>query len=225
MASGGAGFGVGIATVDSNWTFVSVLQAHFVEICHAFSYNGENNVNGTNNLSSCDSSEISASIIAIGLVGCLADFGSFLLESCVLDLFIVMAFTILRKAGALVEYSDLQRCSMLQQTSSVEQGDGDEDPARVFAMYRRLCDISYSVERALGTMFRAMQFRNLLLSVYFIHELLLGPKNGLFFLISHRVAKMILGYYYCISITNKVTRHLNMPFKSYSNSLHLQTSG
>lgn len=213
--------GAGLITIDSTWTFADVLETHFLEICNAFVHVGEQkHVNVTANLtspSSCDTSGMPASVVAIGILGCLADFGAFLLESCILDLFIVMTFAILQKTKAIVKYTEIQRCS--NQSSFGEHGNMDADPGRILAMQRVLFDMSHAVEKALGTMFRAMQLRNLLLTVYFIHELLLGPKNGLFFLVSHRVVKMILGYYCCVSITNKVNNTSQR--MTCLNSLHL----
>lgn len=61
VSCGSAVAGTGLIIIDSTWTFLGVLQVHFEEICNTFV--GQRSVNITSNLSPCNSSELTASVV------------------------------------------------------------------------------------------------------------------------------------------------------------------
>lgn len=196
-----ATFGAGILFIDADWSFSKVLVAHYEEICGVFlnSRNHNNATDAVTHSANCEVSNLTATIMLLGASGCVADFASFLVENSIIDIFLLMAFTISQNATELVDNLPRQ-----EESSGTEHNCIPSTIEEYFKKYDVLLKTSVELDSALGALFKAMHIYNMFLSVYYTHEIFLGVKNGSFAVLSIQVAKAAFGYYYAVKVANKV---------------------
>lgn len=194
--------GAAIVIIKSDWAFTNVLQAHYKEICGAFLHPNHGHSNETGlaaNSRPCEVTNITPQVILLGLSGCLADCASCLIENSILDIFLLLAITVSKNINNLVNnLPKHEPSSATDNTNRVHVID------LCLKKYELFLKLSVQLDSAIGTLLKAMHVCNMLLIVYFTHEVFSGPKNGMFVLISIKAAKAVLGYYFAVSIANRV---------------------
>lgn len=202
LALSNAIFGAAIMIINSDWAFTKVLVAHYKEICGVFLHPHFTHFNATApvaNSTSCEVTNITLAVVLFGLSGCLADYASYLIENSILDIFLLLTFTVSQSINILVK--NLPNHILSATTTNSDRVYTTDICLR---KYELLLKLSVQLDTVLGTLLKAMHVCNMLLIVYFTHEFFTGPKNGLFVLISIKAAKAALGYYFAVSVANKV---------------------
>lgn len=194
--------GAGIIIINTDWSFSAVLEAHYEEICGVFLNPIRNHSTATGadtHSTTCEITNITTTVTLIGASGCIADFASLLIENSILDIFLLWAFTIFQNASQLVDILPRH-----EESPASEDGSSANATEICFKTYDRLLKLSLQLDSGFGGFFKAMHIYNMLLTVYFTHEVFTGHKNGSFIILLIQVVKASLGYYYAVMTANKV---------------------
>lgn len=133
------------------------------------------------------------------VIRCIADFASYLVQNSILDIFLVLAFTISQVTSQFVDKLPSHAESAVTHRSCRARTTED-----CLKKYDLLLQISIQLDGTLSTLFKAMHIYNMFLAIYFTHEFFHGHKNGTFVLFAIQVTKAALGYYYAVKVANKV---------------------